>query len=292
MGEPQREHFRQIRCECETASSWRRSTGPFITCRTRRRTSRSERPGDIRSRNSASSCGARDRERKLIKKIDEALASVSSGDYRLLRVLRRGRIGIRRLGSPARPPRCASTARRWTRFAKSRPAARTAASIRSSCGVRAVAGALGLIAKHVPTVRWTIRASSPTGALHFGSLDRRARSCLQARSNGGQWLVRMEDLDPPREVPGAASAILRDLERLGFEWDGPSSTQSERTGALSGVRWQARRREAVVYECSLLAQGHDWQQQPATTPPCTPVPVVTGVRDARQADVATGTHAA
>jgi glutamyl-Q tRNA(Asp) synthetase len=72
---------------------------------------------------------------------------------------------------------------------------------------------------------------------------------LQARSNGGQWLVRIEDLDPPREVPGAASAILQDLERLGFEWDGPVVYQSERTEFYEAALAKLSAK-GVIYECS------------------------------------------
>ncbi len=74
-------------------------------------------------------------------------------------------------------------------------------------------------------------APSPTGPLHFGSLVAAVASHLQARCRGARWLVRMEDLDPPREVPGAAAAILTALEHHGFAWDGPVLYQSARGDA-------------------------------------------------------------
>ncbi|MEE9357090.1 tRNA glutamyl-Q(34) synthetase GluQRS [Candidatus Vondammii sp. HM_W22] len=74
-------------------------------------------------------------------------------------------------------------------------------------------------------------APSPTGPLHFGSLVAAMGSYLDARSRGGAWLVRMEDLDTPREIPGAASDILQTLERFGFEWDGEVLYQSSRQEA-------------------------------------------------------------
>ena len=71
-------------------------------------------------------------------------------------------------------------------------------------------------------------APSPTGPLHFGSLIAAAGSYLEARSRDGEWLLRIEDLDPPREIPGAADDIIRALDRFGFEWDGEILYQSER----------------------------------------------------------------
>ena len=71
-------------------------------------------------------------------------------------------------------------------------------------------------------------APSPTGPLHFGSLVAALGSYLSARKNNGKWLVRIEDLDPPRESPGAAELIISTLYTLGFEWDGAISYQSKR----------------------------------------------------------------
>jgi len=74
-------------------------------------------------------------------------------------------------------------------------------------------------------------APSPTGALHFGSLVTAVASCADARAQGGEWLVRIEDLDRPREVPGAADDILRTLLALGLRWDGAPLFQSRRAAA-------------------------------------------------------------
>ncbi|HVI59764.1 MAG TPA: tRNA glutamyl-Q(34) synthetase GluQRS [Luteimonas sp.] len=71
-------------------------------------------------------------------------------------------------------------------------------------------------------------APSPTGPLHFGSLLAAFGSWLMARHAGGEWRVRIEDVDPPREVAGAARAQLRTLERFGLVPDGPVVRQSER----------------------------------------------------------------
>jgi glutamyl-Q tRNA(Asp) synthetase len=71
-------------------------------------------------------------------------------------------------------------------------------------------------------------APSPTGPLHLGSLLAAVGSYLDARAAGARWLVRMEDLDTPRVVPGCADEMLRTLEMFGFEWDGEVLYQSTR----------------------------------------------------------------
>lgn len=92
-------------------------------------------------------------------------------------------------------------------------------------------------------------APSPTGPLHFGSLVAAVGSYLQARQSQGQWLVRIEDLDPPRTVPGSADLILRTLEALGFEWDGPVLWQSTRSDAYQQAL-QTLIDQRAAYACS------------------------------------------
>jgi glutamyl-Q tRNA(Asp) synthetase len=92
-------------------------------------------------------------------------------------------------------------------------------------------------------------APSPTGPLHLGSLIAAVGSYLEARSRGGEWLVRMEDLDPPREVPGAAALILRTLEAYGFEWDGAVLYQSTRTDAYEAALKRLAQAD-MLYSCA------------------------------------------
>ena len=92
-------------------------------------------------------------------------------------------------------------------------------------------------------------APSPTGPLHFGSLLAAVASYLQAKSERGQWLVRIENIDPPREQHGADKLILVALEAYGFEWDGPVTYQAsfhERHEASIGSLIAA----GLAYPCS------------------------------------------
>lgn len=78
-------------------------------------------------------------------------------------------------------------------------------------------------------------APSPTGDLHIGSLVSAVASFLQAKHHHGKWLIRMEDLDPPREIPGSATRILNDLRRLGLSSEAPVLYQSTRTRAYESA---------------------------------------------------------
>lgn len=101
----------------------------------------------------------------------------------------------------------------------------------------------------VPAVYRGRFAPSPTGPLHFGSLVAAVGSYLDARARGGEWLVRIEDIDAPRTVPGAADGILKTLDGFGFEWDGEVVHQSRRLdlyhAALVGLQLAGQ-----AYPCS------------------------------------------
>ena len=92
-------------------------------------------------------------------------------------------------------------------------------------------------------------APSPTGLLHFGSLIAAVASWLDARAVGGQWLVRMEDLDRPRCEPGAAGTILRQLEAYGLLWDGAVLVQSQRDDAYAAAL-DVLKAQGAVFPCA------------------------------------------
>jgi glutamyl-Q tRNA(Asp) synthetase len=92
-------------------------------------------------------------------------------------------------------------------------------------------------------------APSPTGLLHFGSLIAAMASRAQALSQGGEWLVRMEDLDRSREVPGAGRNLLKTLRVLGLNWDGAVVYQSERTEAYEAALSKLES-QGLLYPCS------------------------------------------
>lgn len=92
-------------------------------------------------------------------------------------------------------------------------------------------------------------APSPTGPLHFGSMVAAVGSFLQAKSCGGEWLVRIEDLDPPRVMPGAADEILRTLEAFGLHWDGQVVYQSRRQKAYEAALEKLMAMDAL-YPCA------------------------------------------
>lgn len=99
---------------------------------------------------------------------------------------------------------------------------------------------------HQPCGRF---APSPTGPLHLGSLLAAVGSFLAARAAGGRWLVRVEDIDPPRVVAGAADAILHSLEAHGLRWDGEVLWQSQRADAYHAAL-EHLRRVGLVYPCA------------------------------------------
>jgi glutamyl-Q tRNA(Asp) synthetase len=92
-------------------------------------------------------------------------------------------------------------------------------------------------------------APSPTGPLHFGSLVAAVGSYLDAKHHQGKWLVRIEDLDTPRSVKGAADEILGTLEAYGLHWDEDIIYQSQRTSAYEAA-FQRLQQAGAIYPCA------------------------------------------
>lgn len=97
-------------------------------------------------------------------------------------------------------------------------------------------------------------APSPSGPLHFGSLVAAVASYLDARHCSGQWLVRMDDIDPPREAPGAADAILRQLEAHSLLWDGEVFYQGQRNSAYQQAL-DYLHEQCLTYPCDCSRQS-------------------------------------
>lgn len=96
-------------------------------------------------------------------------------------------------------------------------------------------------------------APSPTGPLHFGSLVSAVASFVDARHHNGQWLLRIEDIDPPREVAGASDLILHQLDSHGLGWDGPVLYQSTRLDSYANALQQLVD-QGLIYRCQCNRQ--------------------------------------
>jgi glutamyl-Q tRNA(Asp) synthetase len=128
-------------------------------------------------------------------------------------------------------------------------------------------------------------APTPSGDLHLGSLYTAVASYLDARRHKGSWLLRIEDVDRPREVTGSADGILRTLRAFGFEWDGGIARQRDRSAIYAGALARLRER-SLTFECSCSRlQLEDESRYPGT---CRARPSVSGVPTATRLRVEPG----
>jgi len=119
----------------------------------------------------------------------------------------------------------------------------------------------------LPATRYRGRfAPSPTGPLHAGSLVAALASWLDARAHDGAWLVRIEDIDPPREVPGATADILASLAAFGLGADEPVLRQSERAAAYAEAL-QRLRDAGLTYGCACSRNEVEHAARAAGLPP-------------------------
>lgn len=107
-------------------------------------------------------------------------------------------------------------------------------------------------------------APSPSGPLHFGSLLTALASYLDAKSQGGMWRVRIDDIDPPRTPKGAADDILRTLEDFGLQWDGSVIYQSQRSDDYLSVVAQLEQENCLYYCTCTRAMLKGVEQYPGT----------------------------
>ena len=127
-------------------------------------------------------------------------------------------------------------------------------------------------------------APSPTGSLHLGSLVAALGSWLDARHHGGRWLLRIEDLDTPRVLPGCADTLLRTLESFGLTWDGEVVYQSRRTELYRAAAADLQSK-GLTFECScprrLRLENEDRGYPGTCRDKPAPVPVVPGATATR-----------
>jgi glutamyl/glutaminyl-tRNA synthetase len=131
-------------------------------------------------------------------------------------------------------------------------------------------------------------APSPTGPLHAGSLVAALASYLDARANGGAWLIRIEDIDEGRAVPGAADTILEQLAWLGMHSDGEIVWQSRRKALYQAARERLADTSTAAAATAGRSPIRAWASG-RTARPSTPAPAATAWRrDARRAACACG----